>query len=103
MIKSTSEAVGTGVNRVVTGKPKRVKPVSAIFPGSVSTFGKPMGEMKVVKKTFWGLLGNYTRYVEEFVPYEEPDFIDDKVLNGGGGSGVLEPTPLPVPPLQGPL
>jgi hypothetical protein len=110
MIKSTSEAVGTGLTRTVTIK-KRSKPITALFPGlpgnpgSFSTFGKPLGEMKVVKKTFWGLLGNYTRYVEEFVPYEEDDFIDNKVLNGGGGSGVPEPTPLPenyvVPPIEG--
>jgi len=98
MIKSTSEAIGTGINRVITGRSRRVKPISAIFPGSFSTFDKPLGEMKVVKKTYWGLLGNYTRYVKEFVPYEEDDFIDNKVLNGGGGSGVLVATPLPKPP-----
>jgi hypothetical protein len=108
MIKSTSEAVGTGVNRTVSEKTRRTKPITALFPGgSVSSFGKPMGEMKVVKKTFWGLFGSYTRYVKEFVPYEEDDFIDNKVLNGGGGSGVSVATPPPeppayvVPPLQG--
>jgi hypothetical protein len=106
MIKSTSEAVGTGVNRTVSERKTRSRPITALFPGgSFSTFGKPMGEMKVVKKTFWGLLGSYSRYVKEFVPYEEDDFIDNKVLNGGGGSGIGVPTPLPdqyvVPPIQG--
>ena len=103
MIKSTSEAVGTGVNRTVSERKTRSRPITALFPGtsgnpgSVSSFGKPMGEMKVVKKTFWGLLGSYSRYVKEFVPYEEDDFIDNKVLNGGGGSGVSVATPLPEP------
>lgn len=97
MIKSTYE-FSSGVNRVVK-KQETYKPLIGIFPGSISSFGKKLGEYKKVKSMKRGLFGLYAVYETKFVEYEEPDFIDNKVFLGGGGSPNPEPTPPPQPPV----
>lgn len=93
--------VGSGVNRNVKRQQKQ-RPIIGIFPGSMTTFGKALGENKIVKTMKRGLFGLYAVYENKFVEYEESDFIDNKVFNGGGGSGVLVATPSPDPPKKNP-